>query len=212
VTEPTTLVLAETGIARLDDGSEAVNVGPIIAALTFLTEGRDDARGTDKQGQPLPDLVILAFDVVQSIILGGRHAEYFRNVKKEFDARAGQSHRIALARSKQSAVVAKALPRAPLEDAAEQLRTMLKSMVDRRLREPELAQLSEAIRSFREFGADRWVAATAHLLLACSALAPEPKALKKPATSARRSAARPAKPRAQARAASKKKPKKRAKS
>jgi hypothetical protein len=99
-----TLVLRETGIARLPDGSEAINVGPIVAALGFLTEGRGEDRGTDEQGQPLPDLLSLAFDVVKSIILGGRHADYFRRVKLAFDEHAEEGQ-MSLALAKQASAV-----------------------------------------------------------------------------------------------------------
>ena len=64
----------------------SVNVGPIVRALKFLTEGRGDDRGTDEAGNPLPDLMSLAFDVVESIILGGRKADYFRQVKLGLEA------------------------------------------------------------------------------------------------------------------------------
>jgi hypothetical protein len=100
-----TLLLRETGIARLPDGSEAVNVGPIVAALGFLTEGRGEDRGTDEQGTPLPDLLSLAFDVVKSIILGGKHADYFRQVKLAFDEHAEAQGQMSLALAKQASAV-----------------------------------------------------------------------------------------------------------
>lgn len=98
VSELEPLILRETGVARQDDGSEAVNVGPIVAALRFLTEGRGDDRGVDEAGAPLPDLLSLAFDVVKSIILGGRHADYFRQVKQELDARSESGTSLGLAK------------------------------------------------------------------------------------------------------------------
>jgi hypothetical protein len=98
VSEPEPLILRETGIAHLDDGTEAVNVGPIVTALRFLTEGRGDDRGIDETGAPLPDLLSLAFDVVASIILGGRQADYFRQVKQELDARAESGTSLGLAK------------------------------------------------------------------------------------------------------------------
>jgi hypothetical protein len=105
VSDFNTLLLRETGIARLPDGSEAVNVGPIVAALGFLTEGRGEDRGTDEQGTPLPDLLSLAFDVVKSIILGGRHADYFRQVKLAFDEHAEAQGQMSLALAKQASAV-----------------------------------------------------------------------------------------------------------
>ncbi len=89
MSEAKTLSLLETGIAHDESDGEAVNVGPIVAALRFLTEGRGDDCGIDENGAPLPDLLSLAFDVVRSIILGGADAEFFREVKRQFDARAG---------------------------------------------------------------------------------------------------------------------------
>ena len=96
--EPTPLTLAETGIEKQDDGSEAVNVGPIVAALRYLTEGRGDDRGVDETGAPQADLLSLAFDVISSIILGGRQADYFRQVKLDFDARREGGSSLALAK------------------------------------------------------------------------------------------------------------------
>jgi hypothetical protein len=103
--EPRTLLLRETGIARLRDGREAVNVGPIVAALAFLTEGRGEDRGTEEDGTPLPDLLSLAFDVVRAIIVGGRHADYFRQVKRDFDAQSDSSTQTSLALAKQASAV-----------------------------------------------------------------------------------------------------------
>lgn len=113
MSDSNTLLLRETGIARLDNGSEAVNVGPIVAALGFLTEGRGEDRGTDEHGTPLPDLLSLAFDVVKSIILGGRHADYFRQVKLAFDEHAEAEGQMSLALAKQASTV-----RRPTELAA----------------------------------------------------------------------------------------------
>ena len=45
VSEAKTLSLTETGIAHDESDGEAVNVGPIVAALRFLTEGRGDDCG-----------------------------------------------------------------------------------------------------------------------------------------------------------------------
>ncbi len=173
MSDPKTLLLRETGIARLDDGSEAVNVGPIVHALGFLTEGRGEDRGTDEHGTPLPDLLSLAFDVVQSIILGGRAAEYFRKVKEDFDAQSGLTGRSSLALAKQAATVRRSTPSNALEKAAVQLRSRLEDLDELSLDGDAQAQLKDALQGFRDFGADRWVAATSHLLLALTALEPE---------------------------------------
>ena len=170
VSDPTTLLLRETGIAQLDDGSEAVNVGPIVAALRFLTEGRGDDRGTDEHGAPLPDLLSLAFDVLQSIILGGRAAEYFRKVKQDFDAQSALEGRSSLALAKQATTVRHRTPSNALEKAATQLRTHLQQLEELSLDDEQLADLKLALQGFRDFGAERWVAATSHLLLALNAL------------------------------------------
>jgi hypothetical protein len=231
VSEPKTLLLRETGIVKLDDGSEAVNVGPIVHALGFLTEGRGDDRGTDEHGTPLPDLLSLAFDVVQSIILGGRAAEFFRKVKQEFDAQSALEGRGSLALAKRAAtVVRRAAPSNALEKAATELRARLQALDSLALDDAELAERKQALQSFRDFGADRWVAATSHLLQALNALdhtpatratAPTKLPRKKsrravsaaPAKSKPRSRAKaPAKPRAVKRpAAAKKKTRQRAK-
>jgi len=187
VSETKTLLLRETGIVRLDDGSEAVNVGPIVHALGFLTEGRGDDRGIDEHGTPLPDLLSLAFDVVQSIILGGRGAEYFRKVKQEFDARAALEGRSSLALAKQAATLRRSAPNNALEKAASELRTRLQELEQLSLDEAQLADLKQALQGFRDFGADRWVAATSHLLQALNALEP-----RKPSRPARRRAAKKA--------------------
>jgi len=202
VSEPTTLLLRETGIARLADGSEAVNVGPIVVALGFLTEGRGEDRGTDEHGTPLPDLLSLAFDVVQSIILGGRAAEYFRKVKQDFDGQSGLGGKSSLALAKQAATVRPSAPSTTLEKAAGELRARLKQLDARNLDDDALAELKQALQGFRDFGADRWVAATSHLLLALHALDGD-----KPARSARRRPTRTRKaPEAKPRAKSKRAP------
>lgn len=131
MSDSNTLLLRETGIARLVDGSEAVNVGPIVAALAFLTEGRGEDRGTDEEGTPLPDLLSLAFDVVKSIILGGRHADYFRQVKLAFDEHAEAEGQMSLALAKQASTVrrptelAASPPSLALEQTGKELRARL---------------------------------------------------------------------------------------
>jgi hypothetical protein len=204
VSEPKTLLLRETGIVRLDDGSEAVNVGPIVHALGFLTEGRGDDRGTDEHGTPLPDLLSLAFDVVQSIILGGRAAEFFRKVKQEYDAQSGLEGRGSLALAKRATTVRRSTPSNALEKAATELRSRLQELDGLALDEAELAELKQALQSFRDFGADRWVAATSHLLQALNALDHTPAtratAHAKPRRSTSRRAATPAPVKSSARA------------
>ena len=168
--EPKTLLLRETGIARLEDGGEAVNVGPIVLALGFLTEGRGDDRGTDEHGTPLPDLLSLAFDVVQSIILGGRSADYFRKVKLDFDTQSALEGKSSLALAKHAAIVRRSAPSTALEKAAGDLRARLAELDMLSLDDEQLAELKLALQGFRDFGAERWVAATSHLLLALRAL------------------------------------------
>lgn len=123
--DETTLTLTETGVARLDDGSEAVNVGPIVAALGFLTEGRGDDRGVDEHGAPLPDLLSLAFEVVKSIILGGRYADYFRRVKLDFDA-AGDASATSISLAKHAERLT--TPRAALLRKSQELRGRLQKL------------------------------------------------------------------------------------
>lgn len=125
VSEAKTLVLTETGIARGEGEGEAVNVGPIVAALRFLTEGRGDDCGVDDDGAPLPDLLSLAFDVVRSIIVGGVDAEFFREAKRQFDARAGGGASLGLAKR---ATLARAAPLTVVKRASAELRTRLKRL------------------------------------------------------------------------------------
>jgi hypothetical protein len=124
VSELQALTLSETGVARHDDGTEAVNVGPIVMALRFLTEGRGDDRGVDETGAPLPDLLSLAFDVVKSIILGGRHADYFRQVKQELDARSESGTSLGLAKQ----AVRHTMPTAALKKAGVELQGRVRKL------------------------------------------------------------------------------------
>jgi hypothetical protein len=131
--------LTETGLALLPDGSTAVNVGPIVRGLKFLTEGRGDDRGLDEAGNPLPDLMSLAFEVVEAIIVGGRKAEAFRRVKSELDAQAGGTGRSSLALAKRAsrvqpataaadAAAADAAATAALEQASDTLQALLEGL------------------------------------------------------------------------------------
>jgi hypothetical protein len=176
VNAPKTLLLTETGAESLPDGSTAVNVGPIVRALKFLTDGKGDDRGTDEAGNPLPDLMSLAFDVVESIIVGGRKADYFRQVKRQLEAQGDGAVRSSLALAKQAKRVhAPAQPTA-LDHAADTLQALLGKLSGLSLDETAARDLNQALESFRLFGADRWLSATAQLLIALNALgvAPEP--------------------------------------
>ena len=127
---PPTLLLTETGVESLPDGSTAVNVGPIVRALKFLTEGRGDDRGLDEAGNPLPDLMSLAFDVVESIIVGGRKAEHFRQVKRELDARGdGDAARSSLALAKHAKRVQPTAQATALDDAPDTLHALLAELL-----------------------------------------------------------------------------------
>ena len=172
MTEPNTLLLSETGVESLPDGSTAVNVGPIVRALAFLTEGRGVDRGTDENGKPLPDLMSLAFDVIEAIILGGRKADYFRQVKRDLEAAAQTegAFRSSLSLAKQARRVHAAATATALDHAADALQALLGKLSTLSL-DPAAAQaLAQALESFRAFGADRWVSATAQLLVAVNAL------------------------------------------
>jgi hypothetical protein len=188
VNAPKTLLLTETGVEWLPNGSTAVNVGPIVRALKFLTEGRGDDRGVDETGSPLPDLMSLAFDVVESIIVGGRKADYFRKVKLELEAQGDVVGRSSLALAKQARRVQSTAPATALDHAAETLQALLSRPPGLPLDEPAARELTQALEAFRAFGADRWVSATAQLLVAVNALAGAPK----PQASPRRAAAKKA--------------------
>lgn len=190
--ETKTLLLRETGVARLANGKEGVNVGPIVAALAFLTEGRGEDRGIDEQGAPLPDLLSLAYDVIQAIILGGRQADYLRQVKRSFDAEFGLEGHASLALAKHAKAVRHATPSSALEHAAEELRQRLAKLDELTFDDVDRTELDEAIAGFRGFGADRWVTATSHLLIALRAL-PRPPRVEPAPPPKRRHAKPPAK-------------------
>jgi len=171
VNEAKTLLLSETGVELLPDGSTAVNVGPIVRALAFLTEGRGEDRGIDESGNPLPDLMSLAFDVIEAIILGGKKAEYFRQVKHDLEAQNTEA-RSSLKLAKLARRVHAPAPATALDLAAESVEALLGELSSRTL-DPEAARKLElALESFRAFGVDRWVSATAQLLVAVTTLAP----------------------------------------
>lgn len=148
---PKTLLLTETGVVSSPDGSTAVNVGPIVRALKFLTEGRGDDRGLDDAGNPLPDLMSLAFDVVESIIVGGRKAEYFQQVKRQLEAQADDAGRSSLALAKHA----------------------------RRVQQPEHAAALAHATSTAQATLAELAGATAQLLAAMTELGVAPKARKK---------------------------------
>jgi hypothetical protein len=170
VSEPNTLLLRETGVERLPDGTTAVNVGPIVAALAYLTEGRGEDRGTDEAGNPLPDLLSLAFDVVESIIVGGRKADYFRQVKRDVDAKREDAFRSSLALAKRARRVQPSVEATALDRAGGTLQALLGELHGLSLDEKATADLRQALDAFRAFGADRWVSATAQLLIAAHTL------------------------------------------
>jgi hypothetical protein len=170
VNERHSLVLTETGVEHLPGGSVAVNVGPIVRALQFLTEGRAEDRGTDEAGNPLPDLASLAFDVIESIVLGGRKADYFRQVKRELDAQGGAAFGSSLALAKQAKRVLPTAQATALDHAADTLQSLLGELRTVSLDEGAAHELEQALEAFRSFGADRWVSATAQLLLAVKVL------------------------------------------
>ena len=175
--ERNTLVLTETGVEHRPDGSIAVNVGPIVRALKFLTEDRGEDRGTDESGNPLPDLMGLAFDVVESIVLGGRKADHLRRLKRELDAQGGATSESSLVLAKRARRVVPSAQATALDGAADALRTLLGELRRLSLDENAERELVQALQAFQSFGADRWVSATAQLLVAAKAfgVAPQPK-------------------------------------
>lgn len=171
MSESQTLLLAETGVEHLPDGSSAVNVGPIVRALKFLTEGRGDDRGTDEAGNPLPDLMSLAFAVVEAIIVGGRKAEYFHQVMRDLEAQGGAG-RSSLALAKEARRIQRSGQASPLDHASDALEDLLGQLRDGSLDEQSARDAAQALEAFRAFGAERWLSASAQLLVALSALAP----------------------------------------
>jgi cell division septation protein DedD len=205
VSETLTLLLTETGVEHLPDGSAAVNVGPIVRALKFLTEGRGDDRGTDEAGNPLPDLMSLAFAVVESIIVGGRKAEYFRQVMRDLESQDGFG-RSSLALAKQARRIERAAPASALDHAGERLEELLDELRATPLEGQAASNAANALEAFNAFGIDRWVSASAQLLLALSALQV---AVPQPATepSPRPARRRPTKPKPRSKPAPRSKPK-----
>jgi hypothetical protein len=170
VNDRNTLVLTETGVEHRPDGSIAVNVGPIVRALRFLTEDRGEDRGTDETGSPLPDLMGLAFDVVESIVLGGRKAEQLRRLKRELDAQGGSSSQSSLVLAKRARRIVPSAQATALDRAADALQTLLGELRGLSRDENAERELSQALEAFQSFGADRWVSATTQLLVAANAL------------------------------------------
>ncbi len=170
-------MLTETGVEHRPDGSIAVNVGPIVRALRFLTEGRGEDRGTDEAGNPLPDLMGLAFDVVESIVLGGRKADQLRRLKRELDTQGGATAQSSLVLAKRARRVLPSTQATALDRAADALQTLLGELRGLSLDEKAERELAQALEAFQSFGPDRWVTATAQLLVAAKALggAPGPK-------------------------------------
>jgi hypothetical protein len=170
-------VLTETAVVHRSDGSVAVNVGPIVRALEFLTEGRGEDRGTDEAGNPLPDLMGLAFDVVESIVLGGRKAQQLRRLKHELDTQGGMTSESSVVLAKKARRVLPSGPTTALDRAADALQVLLGELRGLSLDEHAERELAQALEAFQSFGPDRWVSATAQLLVAAKALgvAPPPK-------------------------------------
>jgi hypothetical protein len=102
--------------------------------------------------------------------LGGRAAEYFRKVKLDFDAQSALEGKSSLSLAKHASTVRRSAPSSALEKAAADLRARLKQLDALSLDEEQLAELKLALQGFGDFGAERWVAATSHLLLALNAL------------------------------------------
>jgi hypothetical protein len=184
------LLLAETGVEHLPDGSSAVNVGPIVRALKFLTEGRGDDRGTDEAGNPLPDLMSLAFAVVEAIIVGGRKAEYFHQVMRDLEAQ-GSAARSSLALAKEARRVQRTGATSPLDHATDALEDLLVQLRAGALDEQGAHDAAQALEAFRAFGADRWLSASAQLLVALRALAPARPAEPEPEPVRRRARRKP---------------------
>jgi hypothetical protein len=133
------LELTETGIARFE-GRELVNVGPLVQAITFLTEGRDREH---------PEVAILAFDVIQSIITGSR-LKHFAKVAEASANASPYRHVLAMQHiwrvGRGPNEFDPPLPQAPAEVVAGGLRTMLGTVdpgVRKAKRKPFIAAVNE---------------------------------------------------------------------
>jgi hypothetical protein len=107
---------------------------------------------------------------VESIILGGRKADYFRQVKRELEAQGEAVGRSSLKLAKQAKRVHAPAPATALDQAADTLQVLLGELKRLSLDDAAAHDLKRALETFQSFGADRWLSATAQLLVAANAL------------------------------------------
>jgi hypothetical protein len=110
----------------------------------------------------------LAFDVIESVIVGGRKAEYFRQVKRDFEAHSEAQSSLLLATQAKRVQPAAAVT--SLDHAAATLQDLLARMKSAAPDEKAAHAAAQALEAFRAFGSDRWLSATAQLLVALGAL------------------------------------------
>lgn len=167
---PKSLTLTETGIGTVD-GKDVVNIDAIIKALDFLTEGRSRANLAQMK------LGILAFQVIEAIILGGPRAKAFAGVKAKLTDK-GDKHRAVMTAIERAAFPPKSLlvPPDRLDLPAAQLRAALAAVLDAtdldgvNLDVLPLSGFEDAVKAFRALPRKNWPKATAHLLVQCQIL------------------------------------------
>jgi hypothetical protein len=112
----------------------------------------------------------LAFDVISAIILGGRRADYFRQVKRELELQDEAAGKSSLRLAKEAKRVQGAARPTALEAAADTLQGLLLELGQAPLDEAAARDAAQALEAFRAFGAERWITAAAQLLLAARSL------------------------------------------
>jgi hypothetical protein len=155
---PTTpLTLTETGIAYDLQGNELVNIGPIIAAIDWLTEGRS------KEHQ---EVSILAFEAIQSIITG-RRLGWMKEIAEDIATNRPLTYVHVMAQIQRAAQPPMGLPPAPPELAADGVRAMLAAL-ERPFRDLEAKEVAHAIAAVR-FKPEALAAEAARLSVLCGA-------------------------------------------
>ena len=155
-----TLQLNETGIAEFE-GQELVNIGPITQAIDFLTEGRS---------RVVPELSILAFDVLQAIITGHR-VDVFKDVyaRTRVALRTMTRRHVHFAAGRVVLGPDAALLPAPVDGAAANALRSALANEDARFRGLADATLIDAIQAARSGNESSLSTICAHLSLACGA-------------------------------------------
>jgi hypothetical protein len=112
------LVLTETGIGRDLEGREVVNVGPIMAAIDWLTEGRSKEH---------MEVSILVFEAIQSIVTGKR-LKLMQGLARDVADNRPLLYVRVMGELERAARPAMGLPPAPPELIADSVKAMLAAL------------------------------------------------------------------------------------